>query len=307
MLYGNKSLRTKDIIEIKNLYQEFITNYNKLNKDFNFDNPVQIFTMYNYLLNRGYLSKGKEYEFSSAQARDISQIAGTNVLTGRAVCRHTSALLGDILKDYGFQTGGLVAYMRSYIININTKSENLWTREECVQWVRTHMVDERAYKLLMIAIEVLYDEHNKGMVIEAKTEDIKNPLKRFFGNHAITFAFDGKYSYYLDPTNERIYRAVDDHTLMDAEDQLSIKKGSSILVNDGASYRFMLQKLKENHPSIPLEEEKKLLEETRTLCENNMDVFDKFYAENEGLITDISDRVLSLRKTGYFKFKRKDS
>ena len=76
---------------------------------------------------------------------------------------------------------------------------------------------------------------------------------------------------------------------------------------ENTSIKFMLQKIKENHPSIPLEEEKKLLEETRTLCENNMDVFDKFYAENEGLITDISDRVLSLRKTGYFKFKRKDS
>lgn len=33
---------TKDIKQIKNLYQEFITNYNKLNKVFELKDPIQI-------------------------------------------------------------------------------------------------------------------------------------------------------------------------------------------------------------------------------------------------------------------------
>lgn len=38
------SLHTKDIIEIRKLYNNLIKDYNKLNKIFDFQNPVEIYT-----------------------------------------------------------------------------------------------------------------------------------------------------------------------------------------------------------------------------------------------------------------------
>lgn len=60
-LLSNAKLHTKDINEIRTLYQQFIKNYNQMNKDFDLKNPIQIHTMFNYLLYEGYLSKGKEF------------------------------------------------------------------------------------------------------------------------------------------------------------------------------------------------------------------------------------------------------
>lgn len=56
------SLHTKDI-EIRKLYNNLIKDYNKLNKIFDFQNPVEIYTLYNKMLYAGYLSKDKEFHF----------------------------------------------------------------------------------------------------------------------------------------------------------------------------------------------------------------------------------------------------
>lgn len=93
---------TKDTIEIRKMYQEFLTNYNKLNKIFDLNNPIEIQTMFSYLLYKGYLSKEKTFEFSGDQARNIKLLLGTNIFTGKGVCRHISAMSVDILNDAGY-------------------------------------------------------------------------------------------------------------------------------------------------------------------------------------------------------------
>lgn len=125
---------TKDIIKIRELYQEFIKNYNKLNKAFDLSNPIQIYTMFNYLLYKGYLSKDKEFQFSGKQARDINCLIGTNVIIGQAVCRHISAMLTDILNDYGIESSQLGVYSIGYNINININiiDKPKYTKEELI-------------------------------------------------------------------------------------------------------------------------------------------------------------------------------
>ena len=118
MTCSNGKNHTKDVIQIRDLYQEFIKNYNKLNKIFDLSDPIQIYTMFNYLLYKGYLSKDKNFQFSGKQARDINCLSGTNVITGQAVCRHISAMLTDILNDYGIESSQLGVYSRHYSINI---------------------------------------------------------------------------------------------------------------------------------------------------------------------------------------------
>ena len=95
------SLHTKDIIEIRKLYNNLIKDYNKLNKIFDFQNPVEIYTLYNKMLYAGYLSKDKKFHFGKDKVKDIMTIQGTNIINGEAVCRHIAQMLKDIYLDYG--------------------------------------------------------------------------------------------------------------------------------------------------------------------------------------------------------------
>lgn len=293
---------TKDIIKIRELYQEFIKNYNKLNKAFDLSNPIQIYTMFNYLLYKGYLSKDKEFQFSGKQARDINCLIGTNVIIGQAVCRHISAMLTDILNDYGIESSQLGVYSIGYNININILDKPKYTKEELINWVRTHIIDEETYDIVMKLIEKLVNEYNQSIEISAEVIDEKNPLKRIIGNHAITFAFkDGK-SYFLDPTQTRIYRMSesDKKLLYDDECELIIKPLSSLLLNSNPkNYLKMKAFLASQYPSVSKEEEKLLIEETMKLCNGNSDIFEDFYAENSELYDDISSKVLRIRKNPF--------
>ncbi len=290
---------TRDIKQIRSLYQEFITNYNKLNKVFNLNDPIQIHTMFNYLLYKGYLSVDKNFEFSNKEARDINGLYGTNVITGKAVCRHISAMLTDILNNYGIESSQLVVYSMDYSININILDQPKYTKEELVNWVQTHITDEQTYSIVMKFIEELIDKRGQSIELSTEMVEDKNILKRKVGNHAITFSVkDGK-SYYLDPTQTRIYRANENDKNLLYDDEYSkvpIKSVSSIVLNDSKTYLRMRENLSQQYPSVTREEEQQMIEQTITDCKNNMDIFEQFYSENSDLYSDISSKVLKIKK-----------
>lgn len=289
---------TKDIKQIRELYNYFLNNYNKLNKIFDLSNPVEIHTMFNYLLYKGYLSKDKEFQFSGKQARDLNGLSGVNVIAGKAVCRHISGMLTDILNEYGIESSQLGVYSKNYSININILKEQKHTKEELVNWVRMHITDEQIYEFVMKLIDELIDSRNKNIEISSEMIDDKNILKRKIGNHAISFAFiDGK-SYFLDPTQTRIYRMKESNgdILYDSEcDEIPIRLLSSILLNDLKGYLQMKKRLSNPCSSISLEEEQALIKATLDKCKNNMDIFEQFYADNCELYDDISSKILKLR------------
>lgn len=102
---------TKDINEIKKLYQEFIHNYGKLNDVFGFTEPISIYTMLNYLIYDGYLSKGKHFEFFNDKTLDISSIRGAYVLNGSGCCRNITSMLTDVLNNCGISAANIGCYV----------------------------------------------------------------------------------------------------------------------------------------------------------------------------------------------------
>ena len=290
---------TRDIKQIKSLYQKFIANYNKLNKVFDLNDPIQIHTMFNYLLYKGYLSIDKYFEVSKKEARDINGLLGINVITGKAVCRHISAMLTDILNNYGIESNQLGVYSMDRVkIKIKILQQPKYTKEQLFNWVQTHITDELTYSTVMRLIEELVDNRGQSIELSIKMIEDKKILKREIMNHAITFSVkDGK-SYYLDPTQTRIYRVSenDKNVIYDEYGRVPIKLSSSILFNDFKDYLRMREKISQQYPSVTREEEKQMIEQTITDCKNNMDIFEKFYSENSELYSDISSKVLRIKK-----------
>ncbi len=299
LAYSDGKNYTKDIKQIRSLYQEFITNYNKLNRIFDLNNPIQIYTMFNYLLYKGYLSIDKNFEFSNKEARDIKCLHGANVILGKAVCRHVATMLSDILNNYGIESNPLSVCSKDYSVEIEVLEEPKYTKEELVNWVQTHITNEQTYSIVMNFIEELVDKKGESIELSTKITEEKNILKRVVGNHLITFSVkDGK-SYYLDPTQTRIYRVKenDKNVLYDDEcDKVPIELPSSILFNNFKDYLRLKERLSMQYPSVTREEERQMTEQTLTICNGNIDVFKQFYNENRELYTDITSKLLKIKK-----------
>ena len=88
---------------IRESYQEFIKNYNEdINKAFRLSNPLEVYYVFNILLSNGYLSKNKEFHYyDNLIFADVENLLGTEIFSGISVCRHSSAMLSDILNEFG--------------------------------------------------------------------------------------------------------------------------------------------------------------------------------------------------------------
>lgn len=295
--FSNKKYQTKDFHEIKSLYQEFIKNYNTLNKTFDFNDVIQIHTMFNHMLYNGFLSKDKKFTFTDEDTKNINPILGTYITSGKGVCRHISATLTDILNDYGINAHKLVCNIRTPIINVKYLKEKKYNKEELFNWVEKHIYSSEQKILFYNLIE---ESFKNGIPFELtyNFEEDKSIIKNCFGNHAIVFAKKDDKSYFLDPTNFRIYRTniSNKNILYDTiDDKILIKNIGSRLLNTSKDFKKLNIELKKEMIFPSLEEEKELTESTLNICKENLDIFENFYNTNNELYNELSNKLQKIK------------
>ncbi len=286
---SKNKMYTKELSQIKELYSEFIKNYNKMNKDFGFDNPIEIHTMYNYLLYNGYLSKDKKFESSDKEVKDIALMNGFNVLMGRGVCRHKSSMLTDILKDYGMLAYNLTCDSYERKIKI---SQNKCSYQEVKNWILKYspFLDEDYFKELNSIIDSVSELKT---IPELQWENYRKNCW-FFQNHQITLANDGSYNYFLDPTREyteiSIYRPESGSKIL-YEDPIYMLKYSlhkNAPTNDSVDNQKMFIMLKKDYPFIPICEEQEMVSKVKKIYNENTFIFEQFYIDNKEIYDEIS-------------------
>lgn len=302
------TILTKDVINYANdkiklnkLYKEFIKEYDKLNKTFNFNDPVQIYGMFNYLVWKGYLSKNKKFEFAKDSTKDIKKLYGANVITGQGVCRHIAPMLSDILNEHKIKSGVLLVAQKENNNNIAMVNEN-WTKDAIFDHLAVFLKEPKLYdKFLKI-----YEE-KRDLGKQLDTNDIKNlnellkkqnEEQKDKVNHVITFATTNEKNYFLDPTQSRIYRVdVDDKNIV------SDKELKCRIDNKGLTFMYGLKDkinankfLKEEKPTITFKDQLEVVFKTYDICKQNHDIFEKFYKDNCELYNDISNKMSRIRK-----------
>jgi len=303
LCFSSGKFNTKDINQIRNLYQEFIKNYNKLNDTFNLNDPIEIQTMFNYLLYNGYLSRDKSFEFTCETARDIHTIQGAEIITGKGVCRHISSTLTDILNNRDINASNLCCLQRESFINVKMLDEEKYSHQELIDWVRNHIINERERNLLY---ELLNRFEKEGIFSEINYyfKNEKNPIKRMFGNHEICFAEKDNIHYFLDPTQGRIYRLKEGtkNILYDEDDdRIQIKRVTSNLLG-GPNNRLEISfNLTKPFYEISLDGEKEMITLTQNICKDNNDIFESFYRENNELYNEISNRLVKVKKNPFIR------
>ena len=288
---------TKDVKEIEKLYEEFINNYKKLNNTLELKNPIEISTMLHELTFNGYLSKDKNFEFSSSQAREIcNRLTATNVFTGKAVCRHISRMLEDTLIALGIEAKQLGVYSRDERYIINIIQEQIKSKEEIIDYIMKY-TNKNDQKNLIKVTNIAY-ENNKGIEILTEQIEDKSKLKRICGNHVITFASKDGFSYFLDPTNDDVLRKDNnDPVLNNYLFKIPIKKIGTLVINNNLKEYLSIQKeLKKDHSLISLEEQEKIISDTKLKYKNNLDIFEKFYNDNSEIYNETTDKLLKIKK-----------
>ena len=117
------------IDEIQKIYDEIIKHYIRLNKVFDFNNPVEIFALYVYAVEKGYLSLHHNFEYRQTDddlKKEIFGLSSLEIILGHGVCRHFSAMLNDIFKESGVDS------KRCYVFLADEGKKNLYTPNHAI-------------------------------------------------------------------------------------------------------------------------------------------------------------------------------
>lgn len=111
------------INEIQKIYDEIIRHYSKLNEVFDFNNPVEIFALYVYAVEKGYLSFHHNFKYGQTDdeaEKEILGLSGVEIILGHGVCRHFSGMLNDIFKESGVDS------KKCYVFSDDEGKKNLY-------------------------------------------------------------------------------------------------------------------------------------------------------------------------------------
>lgn len=91
----------EEYTSLLNDYRQFLKRYKVLNEELSFKEPISIYTLFVYMYKNGFLSKDKSIEFKVFYKKylDIINLYGTNIFSGKGVCRHIGSMLTDILRE----------------------------------------------------------------------------------------------------------------------------------------------------------------------------------------------------------------
>lgn len=109
----NIYLKSYEYNNLENSYLEVIENIADNFKKLGINNPIVIFGAFNYLCKNGFFSFKHKFVYYE-NVDDCYPLFGTNVMEGKAVCRHLASMLTDVYRFMGFES-----YNVSTIFNDN--------------------------------------------------------------------------------------------------------------------------------------------------------------------------------------------
>lgn len=299
LMLGNLSFLSnnryaKGVLELEEVYKEFIKNYSKLNQVFDLTNPVQIEAMFTYLLYRGYLSCGKKFTGGEAGVVDALNVKGANILGGKGVCRHIAPMLNDILNYEGFKAFNLGCCLRINKFMIDVLESQELSHEEQISFIESSGLRLDMQEVLKSKLEY-YWQQGKETKIYWKYDKV-NSLERIFGNHDISYVEDDNNGYFFDPKHRTMYDLVDGKLVDYMGFVATMHFGMSSFNNESKKVLQLAGKFIHFKPLFDKEEADALNRKTILLVDDNKDILEQFYKDNEALYEEASQRLKRVLK-----------
>ena len=231
---------------------------------------------------------------------------GYIVITGYGVCRDISRLFCDILQSRGFHAADLIVRYPSVLdyelLNLEKTSVFHESRKNCITGCINYASSDEIKKRFKEDREKLTDEeyeHKSFKVVLGKPVPKE---AQYLGNHEICYVRDGKSIYYLDPTNSKVLLRKGNY-FVEADIKTKLMKlGSLIYVLNFVSDEELRDILRAFFPHNS-ESSKEFVKNSRLLTENaikvcndNIDMLEKFYQDNKELYSEINAYAQFMRK-----------
>ncbi len=269
-------------------YNEFLTNYLNLSNHFYVDKPIEMFTMYNYMLHNGYLSLGNNFELIN-YSNDISSNNGSIVMTGEGDSKHISAMLRDIYIAQGLFSSTISTELtRKYILKATDNLLKGQDPSEVYKLINGYTLNKEDREFYYKQLKKL----NYNLSLSKSYFDFEGKMNDKDSKHVITMVTRKNKNYFLDATQEKIYNLNEENTdLYDDDNNLKIIYKDTKKLEDQARVRKLRQNFNYRviYEDIPMDD----LIET---FEENIDIFDKFYKDNVHTYSEVSNKVLKYKK-----------
>ncbi len=128
-LMKNGGVSRNFLLEMQDSYERVIKNFSNLCATLNFANPLEINTLFQYMLTEGYLSYAHEFDFTKENLkmvvnREFLFVSAANILAGKGVCRNCAVMLKDILNTSGIRAAMVPVIKDENLDNISKKYGN---------------------------------------------------------------------------------------------------------------------------------------------------------------------------------------
>ncbi len=260
---------TKDCSNLRMLYDEFLKDYSALIAAFEFDKSEEIFALFSEMLNSGYISKDKSYNYGYDLILDVSKLYGSTIFSGNGVCRHTSSLLADILNKRNIEASLLEVSSPDKFIDIVNLCDAFMQKSQSNELV------------------------DMGRLIEDNSKwKYKKTLNKTISIHAVTVSKENDKLHFFDPTANAI--------LLRSEGKLYETGTPMIIGKTNKKYSYFSPNIT-NKEVIEMEVENyfeagKLYLDTKSVIQNNMDLLEQFYTEHKELYEEATNIIANTRK-----------
>ena len=286
--YINTFRDSKEFLMTSKLYNSIVRDYLKLNSSLELNSPIEISSGFSYAYKNGYLSKEHHYKYITKNINENMSLLGATIMTGGGCCRHSSSFLNEVfkklhIKSYRVYTGmNTKRYKTHYVLKDNIRDHK--ALKELLFLLRSDLDSE--------TLEQIINEKYSGLVKRITTSSWKYPKHNIPTNHVINVVvYKGKV-YYVDSTNDTFYNysQYDDLLISDEDFQNIIK------FDDNNNYikKKLSSILKLSQTSQ--EDNMKLFNKTRIICEDNKDLFENFYREHKDVYEEVNDKIKILKK-----------
>ena len=201
-MHGSADVKIYNSYEFKQLkeaYREILKKYVKLNNDFDFKKPLDVYALFDFAYNCGVFDCIDDGEYTPNKYD--SYFMSEQALNNHGVCRHIAGMLNDIYTELGLTSSTVVLASQKY--------------KETTKEVEMPPEVEEQMKRIQQAIQIEINgkvmnpdifEVGKPTVFETRLEALPitdKAVKR--GDHLITQVnYDGK-TYLLDPSKRNIF------------------------------------------------------------------------------------------------------
>ena len=216
--YEVDMLHSYEIKRIQEIYKDIIKKYIKINGEFNFRNPLEVFTLFNYAIRNNVFSIKNEKDMVFSRRFDTFLIRELS-LNNHGVCRHVATMLTDVYKEMGIQSEVAVC-LRPQLQEVMKPID-----ESDRELIEKMMEDIKKFTQIEINGEpISFDDmmvHPPQKIVYEPRPFTKTEEKN--GNHAITLATDDEYTYYLDALLSNVYAKKENEFEFISNEGLDIK------------------------------------------------------------------------------------